>query len=576
MKDKSKPLIYYCLAGVGQGNASRLEAIWQELEGSCSFKIFCWGKSFDYLSKRFRLHPDIEIIKLKSYELAHDSNGLSLLKLIVKLPLLFWSFLSNCLLISGHLKQAKADLSLHDSDYHLYPFLIRGIQRISISQSPMIVHNRNLLTGFGLRVWFSFYLYEFSEYLFIRLFSSAILCPSFDLDLKSESKIVAIKPIVRREFRRGSSWKGGGIVTATGASGIGSEILIEIAQQYGTNALIAKNGTRYEAIDPQGLPLLSKFEVAIIQAGHVLISECLSLEIPFYPIPIENHPEQMINKAIIARDFYPELAGTIQKFLTDFYSKKMMVMGLDCCGAYESAKLIKRFFPSEHRQFTADDWGLSKSINEAILELARVGKVRIVSIMVNMECTEYLLDELLQTEVEFSLHFNLTEGRPLSSPRQVKSLVNSKGQFRDIGSFLVRLLTGRINFHEMSNEFSVQLRRASDLVGGKLKEVDGHHHIHLVPGFIISVISEIKRHNVERIRCPQDESHLGSYLGGSWLRKKLALEEQHMLVDYGYLNLASRKYLKFENVIAHPGLDTDIKKPWTRRRYTEYLFLKGL
>lgn len=575
MASEKKPLVYYCLAGVGQGNASRLEALWQELEGRISLRIFCWGNSYKYLCKKLKQSSDVEIIQMKQYRLAHAGGALNTWKTFLNLPRLLCNYGLNSFLLIKELSFERPSLSIHDSDYHLFPFIVFGVKRVVVSQAPMIVANKELLKKYDLKTRLNFFLYEYSEYLFIRMAASLILCPSFDLKLKSNvAMLEVIRPIVRREFNVVHDGVPEGIVVATGASGIGGEEFVAIARTYHAGEMIARNGKQYEAIDAEGRPVLSFYKGAIIQAGHVLISECLSLAIPFYPVAISAHPEQIVNKEIIARDYYPRVAGKVEGFIAYLNESSNVRKRLDCSGAREGAQIILNLLTRKTYCFTADDWGMSKEINEAIFELAKENKVRKISIMVNQDFSTYLLEEVLQTKVDFSLHFNLTEGRPLSSPASVSTLVDRDGNFFGIGIFIYRFFTLRINYKEMILELRKQLERANELVGDRLKELDGHHHIHLIPGFISRALNEIEKLQCLKIRCPQDRGHLGSYLGGVLLKRVAKKWPSIGLISYGYLNLSSRTFLKFKNVIFHPGLKPTCKTHWGKRRYQEYQFLK--
>lgn len=168
------------------------------------------------------------------------------------------------------------------------------------------------------------------------------------------------------------------------------------------------------------------------------------------------------------------------------------------------------------RIFAADDWGFSPGINAGILKLAQLGQLRNVSLIANSAYLSHRLDELIayaKHGLEFSLHFNLTHGKPLS--KRSPSLLAKDGNFHSHIKLLLLSALGRITEEDLRREFDLQLemlRRIAVPVTG----VDGHHHVHLIPGLSSAIQKFAAESGIQRFRLMVDRAHLPSRLQ-TWL-----------------------------------------------------------
>jgi len=144
---------------------------------------------------------------------------------------------------------------------------------------------------------------------------------------------------------------------------------------------------------------------------------------------------------------------------------------------------------------TADDWGLSPSVNRGILELARAGTIRRVSMMANCAYLTDGLDELKKVPgIQLGLHFNLTYGKPLTPGYTPLSP----------GRFTLRWLLKRGTLRPLvRQELQSQLKKIRDL-GIKLDYLDGHHHIQITPGLFVEIQDLIKAEGISMVRLPYD------------------------------------------------------------------------
>ena len=131
----------------------------------------------------------------------------------------------------------------------------------------------------------------------------------------------------------------------------------------------------------------------------------------------------------------------------------------------------------------ADDYGIGPATSQGILALGARGLVTGAVLLVNSPYAEEGVRAWRQSGCPFELgwHPCLTLDRPLLPASQVSSLVNEKGDFWTLSSFLRRVFLGRIRAAEVLAELRAQYYRFHDLVGHPPTVVNSHQHAHLFP-----------------------------------------------------------------------------------------------
>jgi chitin disaccharide deacetylase len=128
----------------------------------------------------------------------------------------------------------------------------------------------------------------------------------------------------------------------------------------------------------------------------------------------------------------------------------------------------------------ADDYGISAGVTAGIEELAYVGRISAASALVTLprwpNCAGRLAE--LRNNIVIGLHVNLTVGAPLSS---MPNLAPS-GTFPSIKDLLRRCLLGRLDEDEITTEIASQIARFEDQTGHVPDFIDGHQHVHVLPG----------------------------------------------------------------------------------------------
>ncbi|VDQ03154.1 unnamed protein product [Trichobilharzia regenti] len=93
-----------------------------------------------------------------------------------------------------------------------------------------------------------------------------------------------------------------------------------------------------------------------------------------------------------------------------------------------------------------------------------------------------LFSYLMKNNLIPGLHFNLTEGKPLKYKRSVQSLLDHRDCFLGKYGFREHLLSSAVDMNEVELELESQLQAFKQLFGTVPSHLDGHQHIHVLPG----------------------------------------------------------------------------------------------
>jgi predicted glycoside hydrolase/deacetylase ChbG (UPF0249 family) len=128
----------------------------------------------------------------------------------------------------------------------------------------------------------------------------------------------------------------------------------------------------------------------------------------------------------------------------------------------------------------ADDFARAPGIDEAILALARRGRLQSGSCLVNQPRWRAAAPALADTPSGFGvgLHFNLTDGEPLSA-----DLRRHWPRLPGLGRVLALGLLRALPRAAIAAEWRAQLDAFVTARAGRLPDhVDGHQHVHHLPG----------------------------------------------------------------------------------------------
>jgi chitin disaccharide deacetylase len=159
-----------------------------------------------------------------------------------------------------------------------------------------------------------------------------------------------------------------------------------------------------------------------------------------------------------------------------------------------------------HRRFlivNADDFGLGPGINAGIARAATEGILTSVSVMANGPALAEALALLpAWPHVSPGAHLALVGGRPVCPPEAVASLVDREGRFpAGYRELVQRFLRGGVRPSEVYREWSAQARLLRER-GVTLTHLDGHQHLHVLPGLLPVAVRVAREEGIEAVRLP--------------------------------------------------------------------------
>ena len=154
----------------------------------------------------------------------------------------------------------------------------------------------------------------------------------------------------------------------------------------------------------------------------------------------------------------------------------------------------KQRIQQQRPRMHADDLGLSQATNNAILQLARIGKLDGASLLVQGPAVSegvvaWKALQAEQPDLELCLHLCLTEGPCAAAGAAVPDLINQNGHLKlSFGVWLSLSLLPAMHprrrrvTRQLHEEIQAQIARFRQLCGADAPlHVDGHQHVHLVP-----------------------------------------------------------------------------------------------
>jgi chitin disaccharide deacetylase len=139
----------------------------------------------------------------------------------------------------------------------------------------------------------------------------------------------------------------------------------------------------------------------------------------------------------------------------------------------------------------ADDFGLTEGVSQGILDLARLGRLSATSAMTNRPWWPRLAPALgeLGARLGVGLHLNLTLDGPLAPMPHFAP----GGRFPPLSHVLPRAFVRRLPLGEIGAEIERQMTAFEAALGRPPDFVDGHQHVHVLPGIREELLKAVAR-----------------------------------------------------------------------------------
>ncbi len=145
---------------------------------------------------------------------------------------------------------------------------------------------------------------------------------------------------------------------------------------------------------------------------------------------------------------------------------------------------------------TADDFGFTKGVTDGILYCHERGLVSNTSLMVNMPDADRAVELAKQHPgLSVGLHVNLTQGKPLTKPELIPSLVDSNGSFRKLSLSHPR----KADPKHLRLEVCAQIEKFKTCGFPKF-HVDGHHYVTFIPSVLDILLDVSNRYGIDSMR----------------------------------------------------------------------------
>jgi hopanoid biosynthesis associated protein HpnK len=232
----------------------------------------------------------------------------------------------------------------------------------------------------------------------------------------------------------------------------------------------------------------------------------------------------------------------------------------------------------------ADDFGLSRGINQGIIEAHCRGIVTAASLLANGPALDDAIRKIgTHAGLGVGIHLCLVEGVPVLSPRSIPSIVGPGGRFfPSLRAFILRLVAGRVAWEHVEAEWRAQIERLLDH-GLEIQKADSHMHLHVLPHFFQGFLGLCREYRIGFVRLPLEPVSFASLLRPSGLGLGLLASVQASKVSkYGLrapdhfrgASVSGRlttghlvRYLRtlppgVTEIMTHPGLPDTLPTDW--------------
>ena len=159
----------------------------------------------------------------------------------------------------------------------------------------------------------------------------------------------------------------------------------------------------------------------------------------------------------------------------------------------------------------ADDYGLSRGINNGILECAKYGIVNGISIVPNGYAFKDGIKKIPSKKIKkISIHVNLVELEPVSPTTKIGNIINENKELNlsPLKLIAINFFYTRNKKKLISDQIQIEIENQIKKVIKKINKkkyiigIDSHYHIHVLPFVFKIIIKLAKKYKIKYLRIP--------------------------------------------------------------------------
>ena len=157
----------------------------------------------------------------------------------------------------------------------------------------------------------------------------------------------------------------------------------------------------------------------------------------------------------------------------------------------------------------ADDFGISKDLNRAVLEAYQHGILKSASIIANGDAFDNAINSIIPQcpDLGIGIHLNIMEGKSLCN--DLSTLTDSNGNFNN--SYITLLIKSynpkeKDFFSDLEREFRRQIEKIMSKT--KVTHIDSHVHIHSIPKIFELVCKLAKEYGIKQVRTQFEKPYI--------------------------------------------------------------------
>jgi hopanoid biosynthesis associated protein HpnK len=164
----------------------------------------------------------------------------------------------------------------------------------------------------------------------------------------------------------------------------------------------------------------------------------------------------------------------------------------------------------------ADDFGLTRGVNEGIIRAHREGILTSATLMASADAFDQAVELAKQNpRLGVGCHLVLVGGKAVAPLKEIPSLADRDGRLPEsLGIFVTRLSSGSISVKEIERELRAQIQKIRG-AGIEPTHLDTHKHTHAHPRVMEALGRVAQEFGIKRVRKPVE------YLRDSWVSSRV-------------------------------------------------------